>query len=260
MSHDVDMDADEPQHPWLDSVEGEISFFRALTRARPVGIHRHFHVLTMSNAIRRDTGQSVSVEELWAKLHACYDLDILENIEADGFDVPGDGVSAGTPPLPLRSPSPSENLSRHPFFRAEFALPSDDAIDALIVSRRTRATASLPSSSPAPSPVAHAKAGRGGRKGKSKLKVTAGLVGGESDSSALTQESGDESVMPTPRESNATGTDGGEDFEEEEDARQSPAASIAAKQSTRGRGKGTRGRGGRGRGGGAGTRGKKKKK
>lgn len=46
----------------------------------------------------------------------------------------------------------------------------------------------------------------------------AGLVGGDSDSSALTQESGDESIIPTPRESLAGGTDGGTDYAEDEDA------------------------------------------
>ena len=80
MPNDNDMDVDIDESHWLDTVEGEIAFFRALTRARPVGIHKHFHVLTMSNAIRRDTGQLVGVEELWSKLRTCYDLDILENI------------------------------------------------------------------------------------------------------------------------------------------------------------------------------------
>lgn len=105
----------------------------------------------------------------------------------------------------------------------------------------------------------------------------AGLVGGDSDSSALTQESGDESVAPTPRDSVATGTDAGTEYaEDEEDPRQSPgafppsfseqacadgtlAASIASKQPRKGT-KGTgRGRG-RGRGAGAGSRGTKRKK
>ncbi|KAI0768994.1 hypothetical protein BD413DRAFT_478428 [Trametes elegans] len=222
---EVDDEHPPPSH-WLDTVEGEIAFFRSLMRARPVGIHRHFHVLTMRNAILRDTGHVVSIDDLWAKLRTCYDLDILESIEADGYDLPGESPSS-TPPLPARSPSPSDNLSLHPFFRHEYALPPDDAFDTLVSQRRMRASASLPSSSPAPSPSATAvKAGRGGgRKGKSKLKHMAGLVGGDSDSSALTQESGDESVAPTPRDSVATGTDAGtEDAEDEEEPRQSPGA------------------------------------
>lgn len=47
----------------------------------------------------------------------------------------------------------------------------------------------------------------------------AGLVGGDSDSSALTQESGDESISPIPRTGSvATGTDAGTEYAEEEDA------------------------------------------
>ncbi|KAI0755014.1 hypothetical protein C8Q80DRAFT_1266534 [Daedaleopsis nitida] len=256
----TEMDVDEQELRWLDTIEGEIAFFRALTRARPVGIHRHFHVLTMRNAILRDTGQLVEIGDLWKKLRGCYDIDILESIEADGYELPGGG-HAGTPPLPLRSPSPSDNLAVHPFFRGEYSLPQDEAIDTLVSTRRMRATASLPSSPPAPSPAPPVKSGRGGRKGKTKLKVMAGLVGGDSDSSALTQESGDESVAPTPRES-AGGTDGGTEYaEEEEDHRQSPAASIASKQPRRGKGS-RRGTGGaRGRGAStSGSRGGKKKK
>jgi MRG-binding protein len=45
----------------------------------------------------------------------------------------------------------------------------------------------------------------------------AGLVGGDSDSSALTQESGDEGTTGTGRlGSVATGTDGGTDYAEED--------------------------------------------
>lgn len=54
---------------------------------------------------------------------------------------------------------------------------------------------------------------------RSKLNL-AGLVAGDSDSSALTQESGDEGgpVAETPRESVVTGTDAGTEYAEDEDA------------------------------------------
>ena len=53
----------------------------------------------------------------------------------------------------------------------------------------------------------------------------AGLLSGDSDSSALTQESGDESANATPRDSAAPGTDAGTEFAEEEDADGSPSES-----------------------------------
>lgn len=66
--------------PFIDSVEGEISFFRSVMRARPVGIHRHFHVLAIQNAILKDTGQTVPIDAIWEKLKGCYDLEALEDL------------------------------------------------------------------------------------------------------------------------------------------------------------------------------------
>lgn len=93
-----------------------------------------------------------------------------------------------------------------------------------------RSTASLSSGSPAPSPPAKGTRGRRGR-GRGRGGVTgrkthlAGLVAGDSDSSALTQESGDEGEAGAEGSrlgSVVTGTDGGteepEGEEEEEGA------------------------------------------
>jgi len=164
-------------------------------------------------------------------------------------------------PTSLQSPSPSENLSAHPFFGKEFSLPYEE-FETLIAQRRIRETASSPSSpaSTSPGPAAEGKlsasrrssvaaaagstlyagtvpvAGRSStrrtsgsgaaanastttRAGKRKLTKSklnlAGLVGGDSDSSALTLESGDDGgegegedsgVAETPRDSVVTGT------------------------------------------------------
>ncbi|KAI0789741.1 hypothetical protein C8Q75DRAFT_764747 [Abortiporus biennis] len=226
-SQDDNNDEHAPSH-FLDTLEGEISFFRSLMRARPVGIHRHFHVLAMRNAIHRDTGHWVATDDIWSKLKSCYDLDILENIEADGYDTP----NTMSPSMPVPSPSPSEDLLSHPYFRQEYHLPNDPFIDNLIAQRRMRGTASLPSTSPTPPPIPVEKPTKGVKKGKNKLK-NAGLVGGDSDSSALTQESGDESVSPVARlGSVATGTDAGTEYAEEEDVvmdEPSPAEPLSSK-------------------------------
>lgn len=77
-----------------------------------------------------------------------------------------------------------------------------------------RDTPSPISPSPSPQPVtSRTRAGR--KRGKSKLDL-AGLIGGDSDSSALTQESGDEGIPPTPRDS-ATITEGGTEYGGDED-------------------------------------------
>ncbi|KIJ62651.1 hypothetical protein HYDPIDRAFT_114311 [Hydnomerulius pinastri MD-312] len=221
------MDHQSPEE-FLDSVEGEISFFRSVMRARPVGLHKHFHVLAIRNAIHGDTGRVVPVENIWAKLRTCYDLEALEGVETEGFDTPGSSHSST--PLVIRSPSPSENLSRHPFFRDEFSLPADETMDSLVAARRIRSTASIPSSTPAPSPRQPTKSrkSKAPKRGKNKADM-AGLVGGDSDSSALTQESGDEGAAFTPRDSVITGTDAGTDYEEDVDMQEISAASGQSK-------------------------------
>jgi len=73
---------------FLDTAEGEVSLFRSIMRTRPVGIHRHVHILAIHNSIYRDTGFKVPMQDIWAKLGKMYDLDVLEH-----------GVSSLLPPL-----------------------------------------------------------------------------------------------------------------------------------------------------------------
>jgi len=73
---------------FLDTAEGEVSLFRSIMRTRPVGIHRHVHILAIHNSIYRDTGYKVPMQDIWAKLGKMYDLDVLEH-----------GVSSLAPPL-----------------------------------------------------------------------------------------------------------------------------------------------------------------
>lgn len=84
MEVDVDVenssDTDGAEPHSLDTVQGEISFFRAVMRTRPVGLHRHFHVLAIRNAIHRDTGWWVTSEDIWRKLRDYFDLDVLEHL------------------------------------------------------------------------------------------------------------------------------------------------------------------------------------
>ncbi|KAJ7095826.1 hypothetical protein B0H15DRAFT_946387 [Mycena belliarum] len=234
---------------FMSTVEGEIAFFRAIMKARPIGIHRHFHILNIRNSIHRDTGHSVAIQAIWDKLRALYDMDMLESIdlEIDGYESRGPKNST---PVSIHSPSPSDNLAAHPFFRDEYALPYDPKIEEIITRRRMRDTPSPISPSPSPQPVTgRTRAGR--KRGKSKLDL-AGLIGGDSDSSALTQESGDEGMVPpTPRDSVATITEGGteyggDDDTEMRDASPDPAPSpsgktVRRKPARRGTGRGSRG-------------------
>jgi MRG-binding protein len=148
--------------------------------------------------------------------------------DAEGFESPS---SSHSTPSTIDSPSPSDNLSLHPFFRKEFVLPYDEALDSIISSRRVRKSSSPSSSSPSPPPPRPLTKGRrgGGRRGRggggggggggTAAARPTSHVTAESDSSALTMESGDESeaVAPTPKGSVNTGTDAGTDYGEDEE-------------------------------------------
>ena len=72
--------SDERDVSFIDTIEGEISFYRSMMRARPVGIHSQFHALCIHNAIIKETGQSVSIQQIWDKLKSLYDMDALEGL------------------------------------------------------------------------------------------------------------------------------------------------------------------------------------
>ena len=228
---------------FLGSVEGEISFFRSIMRARPIGIHRHFHVLAIQRFIQKDTGRIVHTGDIWDKLRNYYNLDALEaivriqysekglsdlnvystqDLEAEVYEL---SKSNGSTPSSIRSPQPGTNLDNHPSFREEYSLPFEETFELLMAQRRLRTTPSAPSSS-APSPAVTSKPRGGKKRGRTKLDM-AGLVGGDSDSSALTQESGDEGTVGTERlGSVVTGTDGGTDYAEDDVEMQGPSPST----------------------------------
>ncbi|KAF9644333.1 hypothetical protein BDM02DRAFT_3181585 [Thelephora ganbajun] len=202
---------------FLDSTEGEVSLFRSIMRTRPVGIHRHVHILAVHNSIYRDTGFKVSMKDIWAKLGRMYDLDVLEHSESTGED-PNSGTN---------SPSPDENLAVHPSFKEEFnPCAHDESYEAYFAVRRVRPASATPTppSSPPPGPIGTGSAPSSSVRGsdvgkkqrhKEKLKL-AGLD--DSDSSALTQ-SGDEvgESSPPPHGPSGPGTEVGTEAGEVED-------------------------------------------
>ncbi|KAI5117449.1 hypothetical protein M0805_005826 [Coniferiporia weirii] len=242
-THAPDTDAQSQYLNVLDTVDGEIHFFRALMRTRPVGVNRYFHMISMQAAIEKGTKHSVPIEDIWRKLESCYNLDALETLEAE-YELNANPSSSSTP-QPTPSPKAGQNLATHPFFRSEFALPTDSYIDELVATRRVRATPS-PLSSPARSPPVVRVPARRGRKRKASKADLAGLVSGDSDSSDLTQQSGDEAALtPSDRRgaSVATGTDGGtEDMQEDEEDKaedaSTPKPRRGGRRPSRGRGSG----------------------
>ncbi|OCB88924.1 hypothetical protein A7U60_g3879 [Sanghuangporus baumii] len=237
----------------LDTVEGEIHFFRSLMRARPVGVNRHFHVLNMQAAIEKGVKQTVPIEDIWRKLEEYYNLEALESLEAEYEQNASTPEDSSTPP-PAASPKEGDNLAIHPFFREEFSIPHDAFIESVLAERRVRTTASpMSTASPVPPRSPSEVPTRRGRKRKASAEPSkvdlAGLVSGDSDSSDLTQQEEEEveGEAQTPSErratSAATGTDVGseamEEDEEEKDEDEAPRRRRGRKPA-RGRGRGTR--------------------
>ena len=84
-----------------------MSFFRSIMRARPIGLHRHFHVLSMRTAIHQDTGRYVTIDDIWEKIRSCYNIEALENLVRSQLVVVA---------LKKHPPNPPDRSFFHSFF------------------------------------------------------------------------------------------------------------------------------------------------
>lgn len=73
-------DEETVNQPFLDTTDAEIALFRAIARARPVGMNRHFNMLAILQMIKHETGRTVSAEDVWEKMRGLYDLNALEEL------------------------------------------------------------------------------------------------------------------------------------------------------------------------------------
>ncbi|KAG8695068.1 hypothetical protein FRC11_001758 [Ceratobasidium sp. 423] len=175
----------EPQAPdgFLNTLEGEIALFRSIERARPVGMHKHFHMLTLRRSIRNESGFWVNVADIWAKLATLYHLDALDDMDEQQFH-PITGRLILYP-----SVWNADMLYNYPAF-TEFALPYDQFNDLMTVRR-------------AASP--------GGENEKPrKRNLNAGLINDDSDLSDLTEGEDDGETDGATEPPDDAGEDDGE--------------------------------------------------
>ncbi|KAG8735461.1 hypothetical protein FRC10_010474 [Ceratobasidium sp. 414] len=211
-------DDHEPQAQggFLDTLEGEIALFRSIERARPVGMHKHFHMLTLRRSIRSESGVWVDVAAVWAKLATMYHLDALDDMDDQQFD-----STTGRIILYPNTTDPGV-LYNHPYFR-EFALPYPQFND-LMTGRR----AASPS-------------GENDQSRPRKRHLNAGLTNDDSELSDLTEgdDDGETDAATEPAE------DGAEE-EAEAEAEDAPTSRRGTRKgSIRGKvpAKGSRGKG-----------------
>ncbi|CAG8831901.1 12627_t:CDS:2, partial [Gigaspora margarita] len=108
-------------------VKMEIEFFRAIMKHRPVGIHRHFHMVNVHHDFNANSAVKCTIPELWERFGTYFNLSKLEDLDRD-FDEEADEDSAFT----------------------EFSLPMDEYYH-LIEEHRKAGSSRGASPSPAPS-------------------------------------------------------------------------------------------------------------
>ncbi|KAI8869869.1 hypothetical protein GQ42DRAFT_163136 [Ramicandelaber brevisporus] len=60
----------------------ELALFQSMGKARPVGLHSHFHMLNIYSqfsARLADSGPDITIADIWQKLGSMYDLDAFSN-------------------------------------------------------------------------------------------------------------------------------------------------------------------------------------
>ncbi|KAL1936305.1 hypothetical protein VTP01DRAFT_439 [Rhizomucor pusillus] len=108
----------------------ELALLSAVARCKPVGMHKHFRIVSIQHQFKQRTGKSLSLKEIWERLSAYYGLEALEELEAEDEEEAAEEGDA--------------NRSTH-----EFSLPLDE-YEHIISEHRQDGTAEATSPSPPP--------------------------------------------------------------------------------------------------------------
>lgn len=136
----------------LDDTGGEIALLRAVSNYRPLGLHRHFNMISIVHALRDTPSEDgtprepPSVPAIWAKLGQFYDLDGLnELVRARLMQDEGNSDDEDMPQWIKTYPAHTELLAKNEGARTrvlenmdeeEFALHPPDVFEPLIEPRR----------------------------------------------------------------------------------------------------------------------------
>ncbi|GAA5879794.1 hypothetical protein JCM1840_001899 [Sporobolomyces johnsonii] len=143
---------------FLDTLEGELSFFRALVHHRLVGPDKHWHMLGIVQNIKHHNPKestAVTAEQLWAKYRQSYDEDVLhktweeqqESYMEDETEPPPDDDSSST-----SSTSIVSRITARIFPKRDFSLAPEEPL-AIQAFERGRLPPDEPPQSPPDAPL-----------------------------------------------------------------------------------------------------------
>lgn len=106
------------------TMEQETNLFKAITRFKPAGPHKHFRMISIRRMVNGSSGAEVSAKQIWTKLGTLYNLSGLDELEDTGS-----GLSS------LRSASPTSRAldSESTELGTEFSLPWNEYGELMIL-------------------------------------------------------------------------------------------------------------------------------
>eukprot|EP00118_Oscarella_pearsei_P024864 m.306967 g.306967 ORF g.306967 m.306967 type:complete len:157 (+) comp41783_c0_seq1:141-611(+) len=63
----------------------EIALFNSMQGHKPVGVSKHFQMIFIHGKLSRDTSRSFTTSQIWGRLQTMYNLDELNDLEANPF-------------------------------------------------------------------------------------------------------------------------------------------------------------------------------
>jgi Chromatin modification-related protein EAF7 len=121
------------------SIEHETNLFKAVTRFKPAGLHKHFRMISIHNMVNLTGGEYVTSEEIWKKLNTLYNMAGLDDLEDNES-----GVSSLSSESPNVVQAEDEEDEDARVSTSEFRLPWEEYGELMI--QQAKATDSRPSS------------------------------------------------------------------------------------------------------------------